>query len=182
MSPKVQTMSGMLRSALVPKTFSHLVDRTPLELSSPAGLSTEPTEFEMPARNSTGFQPISEGLMKTAFLSTLILALSTSAGFIAAPSIANARASGFSGHSFQAHGSIAGHPGASGYAPGRLIRAHGNITGHPGVTCSTPTSPRPRPLGHSKMLPKACSPVARQRGHKMLRYVQERPPRPSWHA
>jgi hypothetical protein len=77
--------------------------------------------------------------MTTAFLSTLILALSTSAGFVAAPSIANARASGFApGHSFQAHGSVAGHPGASGYAPGRLIRAHGNLMGHPGASGYAP--------------------------------------------
>ena len=36
-----------------------MADRIPLAFSSPAGLSTEPTEFEMLARNWTGFQPIS---------------------------------------------------------------------------------------------------------------------------
>ena len=71
--------------------------------------------------------------MKTTFLSALIL-LSTSA-FVAAPSIANARASGVATPlSFQAHGSVAGHPGASGYAPGGLIRAHGDKTGRPGAS------------------------------------------------
>lgn len=77
--------------------------------------------------------------MKVALLSTLILALSTSAGFVASPSIANARASGFAtGHSFQARGFVAGYPGASGYAPGRLIRAHGNIPGHLGASGYAP--------------------------------------------
>ena len=71
--------------------------------------------------------------MKTTFLSALILSMS--AGFVAAPSVANARASGTaSALSFQAHGSVAGHPGASDYAPGRLIRAHGDKTGRPGAS------------------------------------------------
>ena len=78
-------------------------------------------------------------VMKSALLPTLILALSTSAGFVASPSIANARASGVAtDHSFQARGSVAEHPGASGYAPRRLIRAHGNIPGHPGASGYAP--------------------------------------------
>ena len=76
---------------------------------------------------------------------TKILSLAAVVGLlVAAPSITNARAAGFGasgfapGHSFQAHGSVAGHPGASGYAPGRLMRAHGSIPGHPGASGYAP--------------------------------------------
>ena len=66
---------------------------------------------------------------------TKILSLAAAVGLlIAAVSTADARgggASGFApGQSFRAHGSIAGHPGAS--------RAHGSVRGHPGASGYAP--------------------------------------------
>lgn len=78
---------------------------------------------------------------------TKILSLAAVIGLlVAASSTADARvgggfggASGFApGHSFRAHGSVAGHPGASGYAPGRLMQAHGSLRGHPGASGYAP--------------------------------------------
>ena len=57
---------------------------------------------------------------------TLLAALM--AMLLTASSIANARGGGASafapGHEFRAHGSVAGHPGASGYAPGAACSEH----------------------------------------------------------
>ena len=73
---------------------------------------------------------------------TKILSVAAVVGLlVGATSPADARggASGFSpGHSFRAHGSVAGHPGASGYAPGQLMRAHGSVRGHPGASGYAP--------------------------------------------
>src|SRR5215470_2621955 len=40
-------------------SLRYCVDRMPLEASRPAGLSTDPTEFDTLFRRCTGFQPIS---------------------------------------------------------------------------------------------------------------------------
>jgi len=36
------------------------------------------------------------------------------------------------------HGSVAGHPGASGYAPGHLKRENGTVAGYPGASGYAP--------------------------------------------
>src|ERR1041384_3242842 len=44
-------------------SFRYWVERMPLDASSPAGLSTEPTEFDTLFRRCTGFQPISAAFL-----------------------------------------------------------------------------------------------------------------------
>ena len=73
---------------------------------------------------------------------TKIIPLAAAIGLlVAATSTGDARggASGFApGHSFRAHGAVAGHPGASGYAPGHLRQSFGSLRGHPGASGYAP--------------------------------------------
>jgi hypothetical protein len=42
------------------------------------------------------------------------------------------------GQQMKLHGSVAGHPGASGYAPGHLMQENGSVTGHAGASGYAP--------------------------------------------
>src|SRR5260370_31487853 len=60
---------------------------------------------------------------------------------VAASSTADARGGASRlapGHSFLAHGSVAGHPGASGYPPGHFRQSFGSLRRHPGASGYAP--------------------------------------------
>ena len=42
------------------------------------------------------------------------------------------------GQEMQRHGSVKGHPGASGYAPGQKMHEKGSVRGHPGASGYAP--------------------------------------------
>lgn len=50
----------------------------------------------------------------------------------------NAKSFQTPGHKMQRMGSVAGHPGASGYAPGHMMQARGSKRGHPGASGYAP--------------------------------------------
>jgi hypothetical protein len=69
-----------------------------------------------------------------------ILSLTAAAGLLIASSLQQVQAgpADTPGHKMQRKGSVAGHPGASGYAPGHVMQQKGSRRGYPGASGYAP--------------------------------------------